>query len=252
MKYIALVTGAASGIGYGVAFHLAKQGFHVLVSDLSIENAKKVVTEIINVGGSAEAFELDVTSEKHIEKIVEQVSRIDVLVNNAGIQYVSRLEEFPVERWKFIIDVLLNGPAMMTRSVLPLMRANNFGRIINIGSIHSVIASPFKSAYVAAKHGLIGFSKVVALETADSDITINTICPSYVKTPLVEQQIKNQAKEHGISEEEVINQIMLAPMPKKSFIDIQEIADTVSYLVSPAAKNMTGQSVILDGGWTVC
>ncbi|MCH2038886.1 MAG: 3-hydroxybutyrate dehydrogenase, partial [Rickettsiales bacterium] len=203
MKYIALVTGAASGIGYGVAFHLAKQGFHVLVSDLSIENAKKVVTEIINVGGSAEAFELDVTSEKHIEKIVEQVSRIDVLVNNAGIQYVSRLEEFPVERWKFIIDVLLNGPAMMTRSVLPLMRANNFGRIINIGSIHSVIASPFKSAYVAAKHGLIGFSKVVALEAADSDITINTICPSYVKTPLVEQQIKNQAKEHGISEEEV-------------------------------------------------
>ena len=131
-----------------------------------------------------------------------------------------------------------------------MMKAQNFGRIINIGSIHSLIASPFKSAYVAAKHGLIGFSKTVALETAKSDITVNTICPAYVKTPLVQQQITHQAKQHHISEEEVIDKIMLAPMPKKSFIETDEITGTIAYLLSPAARNITAQAIVLDGGWT--
>ena len=146
---------------------------------------------------------------------------------------------------------MVTGVADLTRNVLPSMKKNNFGRIINIGSIHAAVASPFKTAYVAAKHGLLGFAKVIALETADYDITINTICPSYVKTPLVDMQIKNQAISNNISEEDVINKIMLEPMPKKKFIEMDELVGTTLYLTSNAARNMTGQSLLIDGGWTV-
>lgn len=250
MKQVALVTGAASGIGYAIAQHLAELGYHIIVSDISLSAAQRASQEITQHGGSAEACELDVTSQEHIDQLIEKSPRIDILVNNAGIQHVSRLEDFPADQWKLIIDVLLVGPAMITKGVLPMMKAQNFGRIINIGSIHSLIASPFKSAYVAAKHGLIGFSKTVALETAKSDITVNTICPAYVKTPLVQQQITHQAKQHHISEEEVIDKIMLAPMPKKSFIQTDEITGTIAYLLSPAARNITAQAIVLDGGWT--
>ena len=145
---------------------------------------------------------------------------------------------------------MLNGPARMTRAVLPGMRQRGFGRIINIGSIHSLVASPFKSAYVAAKHGLLGLSKSVALETAEVDITMNTICPSYIRTPLVDAQIAAQAKAHNISEEEVIQKIMLAPMPKKAFITVAEVASAVEFLMSDAARNITGQTITIDGGWT--
>lgn len=140
---------------------------------------------------------------------------------------------------------------MMTRAVLPLMRTGGFGRIVNIGSIHSLVASPYKSAYVAAKHGLLGFSKVIALETADADITINTICPSYVKTPLVARQIADQAREHGISEDEVVNEIMLKPMPKGEFISIEELYGIVTFLLGDCARNITGQTITVDGGWTI-
>lgn len=169
----------------------------------------------------------------------------------AGIQYVSPLVDFPDDRWQQLVDVMLVGCASMTKAVLPAMRSNGYGRVINIGSIHSLIASKYKSAYVAAKHGLVGFSKVVALETADVDITINTLCPAYVKTPLVEAQIKDQALAHGITEEEVISNIMLKPMPKQQFIGIEELAGTAAFLMSDYAKNITGQTLALDGGWTV-
>ncbi|HKT42552.1 MAG TPA: SDR family oxidoreductase, partial [Rhodanobacteraceae bacterium] len=175
---------------------------------------------------------------------------IDVLVNNAGLQFVSRLEEFPTEKWALLVDVMLTGVARLTRALLPGMRERNFGRIVNTGSVHSLVASPFKSAYVAAKHGLLGFSKVMALETADADITINTICPAYVKTPLVEKQIAAQARTHGISEDQVVNEIMLKPMPKKAFIGIDEIAGIVAFLIAPPARNITGQTIVVDGGWT--
>jgi 3-hydroxybutyrate dehydrogenase len=148
------------------------------------------------------------------------------------------------------VDVILKGTCLMMRAVLPQMRKNGFGRIINIASIHALVASPYKSAYVAAKHGLLGFSKVIALETADVDITINSICPSYIYTPLVEAQIKNQAKVHNISENEVINKIMLEPMPKRAFITIEEVAATVEFLMSDFARNITGQTITIDGGWT--
>ena len=245
----ALVTGAASGIGFAIAASLAKQSMHVLVTDLDLEAAQKAVDAIQEEGGTAQAIQLDVSKQRDIDQVAGQ-GGVDVLINNAGLQYVAKLEDFPIDRWRLLNDVLLVGPAMLTRALLPGMKARGFGRIVNIGSIHALVASPYKSAYVAAKHGLVGFSKVIALETAQSDITINTICPSYVKTPLVEKQITQQAQEHGISEEEVVNNIMLEPMPKKSFIETDELCASVDFLISPAAKNMTGQTLVLDGGWT--
>lgn len=247
----ALVTGAGSGIGEAMAHSLGESGFHVIVSDLSLPAAQSVCDAIMASGGRADALELDVSQQSAIDSAIEQYPNIDVLINNAGIQYVAKLESFPSDVWRKLNDVLLVGPAMLTRAVLPGMKARQFGRVINVGSIHALVASPYKSAYVAAKHGLVGFSKVVALETAGFDITINTLCPSYVKTPLVEKQIALQAAEHGISEEDVINKIMLEPMPKKAFIEFSELTASMHYLISPAAKNMTGQSLVIDGGWTI-
>lgn len=247
-----LITGAASGIGAGIARQLAEAGRHIIVSDLNRDAAEAVAAQIRADGGSAEAVVLDVTSDASVAAALAAISRpVDVLVNNAGLQHVSPLEEFPIEKWDLLIQVMLVGAARLTRAVLPGMRERGFGRIVNIGSIHALVASPFKSAYVAAKHGLVGFSKVIALETADTDITINTVCPSYVKTPLVDKQIADQARTRGIPESEVIEQIMLKPMPKGVFIEIDELAGVTAFLSSPAARNMTGQTLVLDGGWTV-
>ncbi len=247
-----LVTGAASGIGAGVAARLAEAGHHLIVSDLDPAAAETVAAGIRAAGGSAEAVALDVTSDDSVAAALAAVSRpVDVLVNNAGLQHVSPLEEFPLGKWDFLVQVMLVGVARLTRAVLPGMRERGFGRIVNIGSIHALVASPYKSAYVAAKHGLVGFSKVIALETADTDITINTICPSYVKTPLVDRQIADQARTRGIPEAEVVSQIMLKPMPKGVFIEMDELAGITAFLCSPAARNMTGQTLVVDGGWTV-
>ncbi|MDT8440002.1 MAG: SDR family NAD(P)-dependent oxidoreductase, partial [Wenzhouxiangellaceae bacterium] len=186
-------------------------------------------------GGSAEAHRLDVTSDDSVAEVVDALARpVDVLVNNAGLQHVAALEEFPIVKWDQLVQVMLVGVARLTRALLPGMRERGFGRIVNIGSIHSLVASAYKSAYVSAKHGLIGFSRVMALETADADITINTICPTYVRTPLVEKQIADQARVHGISEDEVVETIMLKPMPKGVFISFEELAGIASFLTSPA------------------
>lgn len=251
MTQTALVTGAASGIGLALAESLAKTGLHVIVSDLDVDAAASASRILTEQGYSAESYRLDVSNQDNIDEVTEKFPHVDVLINNAGIQYVAKLEAFPPEKWRLLTEILLVGPAMLTRAVLPGMKSRDFGRIINIGSIHSLVASPFKSAYVAAKHGLVGFSKVIALETAGYGITVNTICPSYVKTPLVEKQVAQQAQEHGISEEEVINNIMLEPMPKKAFIEMEELSATVKFLLSDGAKNITGQNIVLDGGWTV-
>ena len=244
------VTGAASGIGRAIAEAMAEDKQHVIVSDLRADAAEEVCSEFREKGYSCEAYALDVSKQSAIDSVAEKFSDIDILINNAGIQHVAKLEAFPAETWRLMTDILLVGPAMLTRALLPGMKEKNFGRIINIGSIHALVASPYKSAYVAAKHGLLGLSKVIALETAEYDITMNTICPSYVKTALVEKQIAAQAQEHNISEDEVINNIMLTPMPKKSFIEMNELADTVRFLSSSSARNITGQTITLDGGWT--
>jgi 3-hydroxybutyrate dehydrogenase len=246
-----LVTGAASGIGAGLAAELARLGHHVVVSDLKLSDGQAVAERIRAAGGSADAVAVDVTSDTSVTAALAALTRpVEVLVNNAGLQHVSPLEDFPMTRWDHLLQVMLVGTARMTRAVLPDMRSRGFGRIVNIGSIHSLVASPYKSAYVAAKHGLLGFSRAIALETAGVDVTINTICPSYVKTPLVDKQIADQARTRGIPESEVITEIMLKPMPKGVFIGIDELAGVTTFLVSAAARNLTGQAIVLDGGWT--
>jgi 3-hydroxybutyrate dehydrogenase len=247
-----LITGAGSGIGAGIAAELAAAGHHIVVTDVNRDAAEGIAAEIRANGGSSEALALDVTSDDSVTAALATVSKpVEVLVNNAGLQHVAPLEEFPIAKWDFLVQVMLVGVARLTRAVLPGMRERGFGRIVNIGSIHSLVASPYKSAYVAAKHGLLGFSKVIALETADTDITINTICPTYVKTPLVDKQIADQARTRGIPESQVVSEVMLKPMPKGVFITFEELAGITAFLISPVARNITGHSIDDDGGWTV-
>ncbi|TWI03649.1 3-hydroxybutyrate dehydrogenase [Luteimonas cucumeris] len=247
-----LITGAGSGIGAGIALELATAGHHLVVTDLSLPAAEAVAAQIQAAGGSAEALALDVTSDASVAAALDALSRpVDVLVNNAGLQHVAPLEEFPIDRWDLLIQVMLVGVARLTRALLPGMRERGFGRIVNIGSIHSLVGSRYKSAYVAAKHGLLGFSKVIALETADTDITINTICPTYVKTPLVDKQIADQARANNLPESQVVSEIMLKPMPKGVFIGFDELAGITAFLISPPARNITGHTIDVDGGWTV-
>jgi 3-hydroxybutyrate dehydrogenase len=250
-----LVTGAGSGLGRDLCQLLAGDARRLLVTDFDLAAAEETAARLASAGArSVETVvsRLDVSDAAEVTRwfAEREEERVDVLINNAGLQYVSPLEQFPPERWSSLIDVMLKGPALMTRGVLPGMRARGFGRIIQIGSIHSQVASPFKSAYVAAKHGLLGLTKTAALETADTDITINTLCPSYIRTPLVEKQIAQLAESHRISAESVIREIMLAPMPKQAFITAEEIAGTIQFLISPAARNITGQAITIDGGWT--
>ncbi len=247
-----LITGAASGIGAGIAAELAVAGHHLVVTDIDRAAAETVASRIRADEGSAEALALDVTSDDSVAAALAGVSRpVEVLVNNAGLQHVAPLEEFPIAKWDFLVQVMLVGVARLTRAVLPGMRERGYGRIVNIGSIHSLVASPYKSAYVAAKHGLLGFSKVLALETADTDITINTICPTYVKTPLVDRQIADQARTRGIPESQVVRDVMLKPMPKGVFIGFDELAGITAFLISPPARNITGHTIDVDGGWTI-
>lgn len=247
-----LITGAGSGLGRGMSLALAEHGHRILATDLHAASAEETAAMIVAQNGKASGYPLDVTNDADVQSVMDAVGekRIDVLINNAGLQHVAPLEEFPQEKWDEIIKVMLSGTCVMTRAVLPRMKQNGFGRIVNIGSIHSLIASPFKSAYTAAKHGILGFSRVVALETAEFDITINTICPSYIRTPLVEAQIAKQAQAHNVPEEEVIQKIMLLPMPKNAFITIEEVAATATFLMSHQARNITGQTITVDGGWT--
>jgi 3-hydroxybutyrate dehydrogenase len=246
-----LITGAASGIGAGLATELARLGHHVVATDLKLADCQAVAERIRAAGGSADALAVDVTSDASVAAALAALTRpVEVLVNDAGLQHVAPLEDFPMTKWDYLLQVMLVGTARMTRAVLPDMRSRGFGRIVNIGSIHSMVASPYKSAYVAAKHGLLGLTRTIALETAAVDITINTICPSYVKTPLVEKQIGDQARTRGIPESEVVTEIMLKPMPKGAFIGIDELAGITAFLMSPAARNITGQAIVVDGGWT--
>jgi 3-hydroxybutyrate dehydrogenase len=185
-----------------------------------------------------------------IAATVGEHCRLDVLVNNAGIQYVAPLDRFPVEKWDAILSINLSSAFHTIRLALPAMRENKFGRIINIASAHGLVASPFKAAYVAAKHGIIGLTKVAALETAQEGITCNAICPGYVYTPLVEAQIDNQAKAHGISRQEVIRDVLLAQQPNKRFATVEELGALTLFLASDAAASITGVALPMDGGWT--
>ena len=244
-----LITGGTGGIGFAVAEHFGRLGHHVILADINSSQLDSRQQELTAAGYQASSILLNLMEQSSIEACAHAY-QIDILINNAGVQHVARLEDFPEEKWQQLLQVMLTGPAMLTKAVLPRMQQQGFGRVINIGSIHALVASPFKSAYVAAKHGLLGFSKVVALENANFDFTINTICPAYVRTPLVDQQIAAQSKEHNLTEQQVIDQIMLAPMPQKAFIGVDEIAATALFLCQPATRHMTAQTLVLDGGWT--
>ncbi|WP_417516535.1 3-hydroxybutyrate dehydrogenase [Minwuia sp.] len=251
----ALVTGSTSGIGLGVAQALAAAGMNVVM------NGRRESSEVDSLrasleggGGSVVYAQADMTSPGEIEAMMQSAidafGAVDVLVNNAGIQHVAPVDEFPVEKWDAVIATNLTSAFHCTRLALPGMKAKGWGRVINIASAHSLVASPFKSAYVSAKHGLLGFTKTVALEVAAQGITCNAICPGYVLTPLVEKQIPATAAARGISEEQVINDVMLAPQSTKKFVTVEEIADLTVFLCSSGGASITGTALPVDGGWT--
>ena len=241
----ALVTGAASGIGAACTTALAAAGAHVLAVDLVGEALEKQAAEV-----GSEPIVADLVSEADLVRLEPRLDQVDILVNNAGIQHVSPVEEFPPEQFGQIVALMLVAPFRLARAALPGMYARNWGRIVNISSVHGLRASAYKSAYVAAKHGLEGLSKVIALEGGPRGVTSNTVCPAYVRTPLVERQIADQARVHGIPEGEVVEKIMLTEPAIKRLVEPGEVAQAVLYLCSPAASFVTGTSLLLDGGWT--
>ncbi len=245
----AIVTGAASGIGRAIAEDLARQGARVLAADVNATDGERVAREIGAVFAKAD-LSLRADCDGVVERCVRELGGVEILVNNAGMQHVAPVEEFPVERWEHIVRTMLFGAFYLTRAALPRMYAAGWGRIVNIASVHGLVASPYKSAYVSAKHGLVGFTKTVALEAAEKGVTVNAVCPSYVRTPLVERQIADQAKAHGIPEDAVIRDIMLAPAALKRLLEPSEIAAYVRFLCSDDASAITGAVQVIDAGWT--
>jgi 3-hydroxybutyrate dehydrogenase len=241
----AVVTGGAGGIGRAVAERLASDGAQVTVLDRDEAGARAVAAEI---GG--EALISDLGDPAALDALDARGLRADILVNNAGLQHVAPVEDFDPARFSLVHRVLLEAPFRLTRSVLPGMYRQGWGRIVHITSVHGHRASAYKSAYVSAKHGLEGLSKVVALEAAGRGVTSNTVAPGYVRTALVENQIASQAEAHGISEEEVLDEVLLARTPVKRLVDPHEVAGTVAYLCGPGTDSVTGSSFVLDGGWT--
>jgi 3-hydroxybutyrate dehydrogenase len=253
---VALVTGSTSGIGLGIARALAAAGSHLVINGLgkAAEVARirtKLASEFdVEVSYSdADMSKTDAIIEM-IQRTLDTFGRLDILVNNAGVQHVAPLADFPGDKWNAILAINLSSAFHTTRLVLPSMIENQWGRIINIASAHGLVASPYKSAYVAAKHGLVGLTKVTALETAEQGVTCNAICPGYVYTPLVEAQIDAQAKAHGIAREQVIRDILLVQQPNKRFATVEELGALAVFLVSEAAASITGAALPVDGGWT--
>jgi 3-hydroxybutyrate dehydrogenase len=238
----AVVTGAASGIGAAVAERLAAAGAQVVVCDVDTSGAEAMAARI---GG--EPWTVDLTDTSALQGLSLEA---DILVNNAGVQHVAPVEEFPPERFALIVRLMLEAPFLLVRASLPHMYAAGWGRVVNVSSAHGLRASPFKSAYVAAKHGLEGLSKVVALEGAGRGVTSNCVNPGYVRTPLVEKQIADQAKVHGLAEDEVVEQVLLTRSAVKRLIEPTDIAEAVAYLCSPQATFVTGTNLVIDGGWT--
>lgn len=245
---IALVTGAASGIGRAIAETYAKHGVHVIVSDVS--DAGGLVAQ--QIGGSF--IKADLSDQDEVRRLAHDAlavrGRVDILVNNAGFQHVSPVEDFPENMWAKMIQVMLVAPFQLIKHLVPAMKNNGWGRIINMSSIHGVVASPYKSAYIAAKHGLIGLTKTAALELGAYGITVNAICPAYVRTAIVDKQIEVLAATHGLPEQEVVSKIMLEPAAIKRMIKHEEVAELALFLTSEKAGAITGAAHMIDLGWT--
>lgn len=238
----ALITGGASGIGRACALRLAEAGASVVVVDRDGDAAEEVAAEVDGTAVAVDLSDLDAVDRLDLA--------VDVLVNNAGIQHVAPIHEFPPDRFSFILRLMLESPFRLVRGALPHMYAQGWGRVVNISSVHGIRASEYKSAYVTAKHGLEGLSKVIALEGAAHGVTSNCVNPAYVRTPLVEGQIADQARTHGISEDDVVEQVMLAPAAVRRLIEPAEVAEAVAFLCSPASGSITGSSLVMDGGWS--
>jgi 3-hydroxybutyrate dehydrogenase len=239
----ALVTGAASGIGRAVAERLTNDGWDVLAVDLEPDEA-----------GPGQPFAADLTRREAnraaVEAALERFGRLDALVPNAGFQHVSPVESFDEDRWDALLALLLTSPFLLARHAWPALRASGNGRIVVVASVHGLVASPFKAGYVSAKHGVLGLVKTIALEGATDGIRASAVCPGYVRTPLVEQQIADQARAHGIPEERVLEDVLLAPQALKRLLEPSEVADAVAYLLGPEGAAFTGAPLVMDGGWT--
>ncbi|PLT30402.1 3-hydroxybutyrate dehydrogenase [Peribacillus deserti] len=260
MKYllenkIALITGAGSGIGLQIAKAFAAEGAKVILSDLNEAASKEAASQLTAEGFEAIGLACDVTSEEAMEncikETVNQFGRLDILVNNAGLQYVSPIEDFPTEKFELLIKVMLTAPFMAIKHAFPIMKKQGSGRIINMASINGLIGFAGKAAYNSAKHGLIGLTKVSALEGAADGITVNALCPGYVDTPLVRNQLKDLAATRNVPLEKVIEEVLYPLVPQKRLLDVSEIADYAIFLASDKAKGVTGQACVLDGGYTV-
>lgn len=246
---IAIITGAGSGIGHATALRLSREGVRTVLADINAETLEKVAEE---TGGLA--FPVDLSKREGCKALVdfavENYGKVDILVNVAGIQNVSPIEEFPEDKWDFIISLMLTAPFLLTKYCWKYMKEQGWGRIINMNSVHGLVASEFKSAYCSAKHGMTGLTKVAAMEGGPYGITVNSICPAYVRTPLVDNQMKDQARVHGITEEEVVSEIFLQKAAVKKLLEPETIAETVLFLCSENADNITGIALPIDGGWT--
>ena len=251
---VVFVTGAASGIGKQIAESFLKNGAKVMFSDINQEALNNTITELQKKGYDCMSVKCDVTKEEEInhaiDKTVEKYGRLDILINNAGLQHVSMIEDFPTDKFEFMIKIMLTAPFIATKKAFPIMKKQGFGRIINMASINGVIGFAGKAAYNSAKHGLIGLTKVAALETADSGITVNALCPGYVDTPLVRGQFNDLSKTRHIPLENVLEEVLYPLVPQKRLLDVQEIADYAMFLASDNAKGITGQACLLDGGYT--
>lgn len=249
-----VVTGGASGIGLAICRALAGAGAAVVIADLNQEAGERAAGEIVDHGGQASFEQVDVADVKQVRRLMANVRRRhggpDILVNNAGLQYMAPITEYPEDKWDLLIGVILKGAFLCTKYAMPAMIERKWGRIINMSSIHGRVASAYKCAYVSAKFGLIGLTREAALEAAPHGITVNAICPTYVRTPIVERQIASQAKLHGISEDEVLERIMLADAPIKRILEPSEVAALALFLCSDAAAGMTGGDIPIDCGWT--
>ncbi len=252
----ALVTGSTSGIGLGIAEALAAQGANVVLNGLGdsteVERLRARLADTYRVTVRYDGADMSKPEaiEAMLKSAIAELGGVDVLVNNAGIQYVAPLEDFPVAKWDAILAINLSAAFHTTRLALPRMKKNGWGRVVNIASAHALVASPYKAAYVAAKHGIAGLTKTVALEVAEQGITVNAICPGYVWTPLVEKQIPDTAKARGLTEDQVKRDVLLAAQPTKKFVTVAEVAALTAFLASDAAASITGAILPVDGGWT--
>jgi 3-hydroxybutyrate dehydrogenase len=248
----AVVTGSTSGIGLGIARALAAAGAEVVLNSFTDEDTDHALAESLQreFGTRARYIRADMVRGEDCRRLVLEAGGCDILVNNAGVQHVAPVEEFPVEHWDAILAINLSSAFHTTAAALPGMKDRGWGRIVNVASAHGLTASPFKAAYVAAKHGLVGLTKTVALEVAGQGITANAICPGYVLTPLVEAQIPDQMRTHGMDRETVIREVMLARQPSRQFATVEQIGGTAVFLCSEAAAQVTGTTISVDGGWT--